>query len=172
MPEASVVTERSGNMIRDGVVEQDASRLSEAEVPPDEPGWVVPIAIWTAHESELRHRKHPVGVELPASADAGELVDAEGVVDARGIAFISIRFTAYTDGRGFSLAQLLRTQHGWAGELRAVGDVLIDTVHYLARCGFNSFVLKDGHDPSEALKALTVFSRHYQRSYVTMRGAG
>ncbi|OPK46441.1 hypothetical protein B5G54_19450 [Ralstonia solanacearum] len=47
----------------------------------------------------------------------------------------------------------------------ACGQVVIDTVHDLARCGFDSFALKPGHDPEAALKALSTFSASYQRAY-------
>jgi uncharacterized protein (DUF934 family) len=76
-----------------------------------------------------------------------------------------VHFPQYGDGRGYSLAWLLREEYGWRGELRALGDVLIDTVHYLARVGFDSFVPKPGHDPVEALASLHAFTEHYQAAY-------
>jgi uncharacterized protein (DUF934 family) len=87
-------------------------------------------------------------------------------INSLSITLIAIEFPTYTDGRGFSLAQILRTQLGWLGELRAVGDVLIDTIHYLARCGFDSFLVKEGHDPELALKSFETFTVHYQKSYL------
>ncbi|KAK76349.1 DUF934 domain-containing protein, partial [Bordetella holmesii] len=71
----------------------------------------------------------------------------------------------YTDGRGYSLAQLLRRNFGWKGELRAVGDVMIDTIYYQARVGFDSFLVKPGHDPQQALQAFKTFSVRYQQTY-------
>jgi len=115
----------------------------------------------------LRSRQHPVGIQLATDGDITELSEVlEGIrmIAMEGAAFISVLLPAYTDGRGFSLGQLLRNDNGWTGEMRAVGGVLIDTMHYLARCGFISFVLKDGHDPFQALKALKTFSANYQRS--------
>jgi uncharacterized protein (DUF934 family) len=166
----------AANMIRDGRVERDITRLFESReedqggspLPPDEANWVVPLATWAACRRQLRARRHFVGIQISPDDDVSALVDEPsegGRAWAYGIALIAIHFPVYTDGRGFSLAQLLCGQHGWTGEMRAVGDVLIDTVHYLQRCGFNSFVLKPGHDPLQALKALETFSAHYQRSY-------
>ncbi|VTU16284.1 hypothetical protein RA8CHR_01230 [Variovorax sp. RA8] len=163
-------------MMRNRGVDRDVTRLfdpanacdSSAPWPPDEPDWVVPVATWIAHRKELRSRRHPVGIRLSPDDDISDLAEVHArsqAIDPAGIAFISILFPVYTDGRGFSLAQLLRREYGWTGEMRAVGDVLIDTMHYLARCGFDSFVLKDGHDPLQALRALETFSASYQRSY-------
>lgn len=56
-------------------------------------------------------------------------------------AAIDIRFSSFKDGRGFSLATTLR-QHGFAGELRAVGDILPDQIDALQRTGFDA-VLPD-----------------------------
>ena len=71
---------------------------------------------------------------------------------------IAIRFPVFTDGRGYSLARLLRGRHGYAGELRAVGDVLRDQLYFLQRCGFDSFALRADQPPEEALAAFHDYS--------------
>ena len=76
---------------------------------------------------------------------------------------IFVAFAAFTDGRGYSFAAHLRRQ-GFQGELRAVGDVFKDVLNYLKRCGFDSFVLKDGKDVAEAATGLNDFSVPYQAS--------
>ncbi|MDB6002284.1 MAG: hypothetical protein JWP52_3983 [Rhizobacter sp.] len=163
------------HMVRHGLAALDATRLFDPAcaampVPPDEPDWVVPLATWNAHRSVLQARRHPVGIRLLPDDKVSDLADlATRRIAPEGIAFISVLFPLYTDGRGFSLAQIVRREYGWTGELRAIGDVLVDTVHYLARCGFDSFVLKDGHPPLQALKALQTFSASYQRSYAPSR---
>ncbi len=57
---------------------------------------------------------------------------------------IAINFPAFSDGRGLSLAVLLRTRYGFEGELRAVGDVHPDVIHYMKRCGFDTFQMPEG----------------------------
>ena len=54
---------------------------------------------------------------------------------------IAIDFGSFTDGRGLSLAVLLRTRYGFTGELRAIGDVHPDLLHYMKRCGFDTFLI-------------------------------
>jgi uncharacterized protein (DUF934 family) len=76
---------------------------------------------------------------------------------------IFIEFAGFNDGRGYSFAALLRRQ-GYQGELRAVGDVFKDVLNYLKRCGFDSFVLKEGKDIEEAAKGLQDFRQPYQAS--------
>lgn len=159
------------HLIRDGRLQANAWRVfapaegEDAALPADEPGWIVPLAVWQGASQTLRARKHPVGVLLAPDTELKEWAGAQGSIDTTGIAFIAIDFPVYTDGRGYSLAQLLRRHYGYTGELRAVGDVMIDTIHYQARVGFDSFLVKPGHDPVKALEALKTFSVHYQKSY-------
>lgn len=75
---------------------------------------------------------------------------------------IAIDFPVFTDGRGYSTARLLRERYGYQGEVRAVGDVLIDQLFYLSRCGFDAFSLREDQIIEDALRALKTFSRSYQ----------
>jgi uncharacterized protein (DUF934 family) len=78
---------------------------------------------------------------------------------------IEITFDAFTDGRGYSIAKLLRDRFGFMGELRAIGDVTIDQLFYLSRCGFDSFSLRDDQDLALAKVSLNAFSTGYQKSH-------
>ena len=75
---------------------------------------------------------------------------------------VALLFPTFADGRAYSLARLLRERHGFAGELRAVGEVLRDQLFYMWRCGFNAFELAPGVDPEEALTAWQDFTVSYQ----------
>ena len=57
---------------------------------------------------------------------------------------------------------LLREKHGFAGELRAIGDVLRDQLYYLRQCGFNAFAVRSDRNLEAALKGLSDFSDNYQ----------
>jgi len=70
-------------------------------------------------------------------------VDTEPQPEYASAPLIAIDFPAFNDGRGLSLAVLLRTRFGFRGELRAVGDVHPDLIHYMKRCGFDTFELPD-----------------------------
>jgi len=81
---------------------------------------------------------------------------------------IAINFPAFNDGRGLSLAVLLRTRYEFPGELRAVGDVHPDVIHYMKRCGFDTFQMPEGrHLPparQEGASTLAPYSDYYQAS--------
>jgi uncharacterized protein (DUF934 family) len=78
-----------------------------------------------------------------------------------GISLIEIDFPRYTDGRGYSQAQLLRRRYGYAGELRAVGHVLRDQVFYMHRSGFDAYETRRA-TVSEVMEALAELTVAYQ----------
>jgi uncharacterized protein (DUF934 family) len=99
-------------------------------------------------------------------APAALLLDGEADIDGPAIDFarcalIAIAFAHFTDGRGYSLARLLRRE-GYAGDLRAVGDVRPDQVFALARCGFSSFGATDAASAHTFAARLADFSAVYQ----------
>ena len=93
-------------------------------------------------------------------------VDAEPREEFVHAPLIAIDFPAFNDGRGLSLAVLLRTRHGFSGELRAVGDVHPDMLHYLRRCGFDTFLMPEGRRLPRASGSHTVapYTEYYQAS--------
>ncbi|MCB5364009.1 DUF934 domain-containing protein [Pusillimonas sp. CC-YST705] len=158
-------------IIEGKLVENDLRRFEPEPdthaTPDDEAGWLVPVSVWVAHPlDDWKQRRHPVALLVEPHTELESLFEHSSLSDLQAhVSLIAVDFPAYTDGRGYSLAQLLRQQYGWTGELRAVGDVMIDTMHYLARCGFDSFLVKPGHNPQAALAALATFTLAYQKSY-------
>jgi uncharacterized protein (DUF934 family) len=120
---------------------------------------LVPLAYWTSHREELAARRQPVGVWLAPEDDPVAIADDLGHLSA-----VAVHFPKVGDGRGYSTAVLLRTRHGYRGELRAFGDLGRDQLFFLARVGFDSFKLAPGHDPEAALAAFTDFTVRYQGS--------
>ncbi len=91
-------------------------------------------------------------------------VDAEPNPAYRDASLIGIEFPAFTDGRGLSLAVLLRTRVEYSGELRATGAIHEDVLHYMVRCGFDALELPPGRDADTAVRLLAPYSGHYQGS--------
>jgi uncharacterized protein (DUF934 family) len=108
-------------------------------------------------------------VANPPSPEAGEVIRLEPQDDPAAVAArlpnvsrVEINFPKFGDGRGFSIARLLRERYGYKGELRAVGEVARDHLYYMEKCGFDAFLLRDGEDLDEALAAFGDFSETYQ----------
>lgn len=128
----------------------------QAEVP-DGARVLLPLARWQAESAQWRTRAAALGVLLGPADDPAQVAP-----DLGALALVAVDFPSFTDGRGYSIARLLRERHGWRGELRAVGEVLRDQLFYLARCGFDAFALADGEDAQAALAGFSVFSEAYQ----------
>ena len=77
------------------------------------------------------------------------------------IALVEVNFPVYGDGRGFSSASILR-EAGYTGELRAVGDVLVDRIDAMRRCGFDSFKPNTPLDDGDVAAAFARWPEVYQ----------
>ncbi len=77
------------------------------------------------------------------------------------LTLVEVTFPAFRDGRGYSSARILR-EAGYKGELRAAGDILVDQVNYMKRCGFDSFALNVPLDEKVVAKLTSVFPNAYQ----------
>ena len=76
---------------------------------------------------------------------------------------IEVNFPVWTDGRGYSSARILR-EAGYEGELRAVGDVVIDMLSHLRRCGFDSFAPDQALNEADAQAAFDRWPDVYQKT--------
>ena len=89
--------------------------------------------------------------------------DPAAVADRLGrVARVEVNFPKLGEGRGYSIARLLRERYGYKGELRAVGEVARDHLYNMENCGFDAFLLRDGEDAQEALSGFADFSDAYQ----------
>ncbi len=104
-------------------------------------------------------------VESPAVLTLANDVDPRSL-DLSGVTRIDLQFPAFTDGRAYSQAFLLRRRLGFTGELRATGDVLIDQLVQMQRTGFDVAVLAEGVDASAAQRQLERYAGFYQGSAV------
>jgi uncharacterized protein (DUF934 family) len=123
-----------GPIWRDGAFRRDAWTRATADSPlPDAP-LILSKTRWLAERDRLAGRNGPLGLQI----EPGEAIEDIGA-DLPRFVLITLNFPKFSDGRGFSTARLLREKHGFAGELRAVGNVLSDQIPFLRRVGFDSF---------------------------------
>ena len=101
----------------------------------------------------------PKTLKVANDADLAALA-AEGAL--HGIERVELDFPKFTDGRAFSQAVLLRRRFGFAGDIRATGDVLIDQLVQMARSGFTSAVLAPGVDAAAAERQFARYGAFYQ----------
>jgi uncharacterized protein (DUF934 family) len=172
VPDMAIVNAGQGDArghIRPNVKQPEAPSVSMWEHGP-----LLRLAQWlelSPLERDQRSTQGPIGLILMPTDDPLQLRGA--LTD---VAMIGIEFAKFNDGRGYSIATLLRARLGYSGEVRAVGDVLADQIFAMARCGFDGFALRGDQDGDLAKKALNSFPAVYPwgadgRDFVLAHGA-
>lgn len=99
---------------------------------------------------------------LPNDADPRE-------ASLEGIHTVQLEFPSFADGRAFSQAFLLRRRLGFTGQIRAIGDVLIDQLAQMQRSGFTQAVLRGDQSIEHGQKLLAQYDAYYQGDAVDTR---
>ena len=113
---------------------------------------IVPLDALAGHPGHAGR----LGVDVPNTARLEEILPHFDRLD-----LISLPFPAFTDGRAYSLARQIR-QAGFAGELRATGNLLPDQLQFMAQVGFSAFEVTDRFAPEVWLRALKRMCLSYQ----------
>lgn len=125
---------------------------AEDALPEQRPAFV-PLSLWQSNQEDA---------ELAPLLMSDTELNPELAAELSKALAIAVDFPAFTDGRGYTIARLLRERYGYSGEVRAVGDVLVDQLDYMRRCGFSAMALRDDQHPEDALRALSFISVRYQ----------
>jgi uncharacterized protein (DUF934 family) len=114
---------------------------------------------WQEHKATLIDRGDAIGILLKSDEHPEQIVQ-----DLDSFELVALDFPVFRDGRAYSYARLLRDRYGYSGELRAVGDVLLEQLHYMHRLGFNAFQLDSNQPLKDWQTAANEFSVWYQPS--------
>ena len=133
---------------------------------------LVPFTWWLEHHHEsdilALAKNSQIGVWFATDDDI--LKHAEVVEAGKKVwPLVAAHFPIFRDGRSFSTAALLRDRFVWQGEIRAIGDVLIDQLLQGARVGFDSFALRPDQNLDVALKQFDLYSVTTQNSWRGLR---
>jgi uncharacterized protein (DUF934 family) len=121
---------------------------------------IVPWRSWLADYAFWSDRSSRCAVWLAPDDDPADLVPYLGK-----FALIAVDFPSFTDGRGYSIARLLRERHSYRQELRALGDVGQDQLRPLWLVGFDSFEISQGRPSGACVGAQEAISDYYQCNY-------
>lgn len=117
----------------------------------------VSLTRWQEQHETLSKHEGGLGLRLTGEDPLEEIVP-----DLAAFSLIVLFFPAFTDGRCYSFARLLRDRYHYTGEVRAQGDVLYDQLFYMSQSGINSFELANPDQMENALAAFNDFSESYQ----------
>jgi len=129
---------------------------------------LLPFTWWAQHHKETdiqtKAKNGQIGVWFAADDDI--LKHAELIEEGKKVwPLVAAHFPIFRDGRSFSTAALLRDRFQWTGEIRAIGDVLIDQLLQGARVGFDSFALRPDQNLDVALKQFDLYTVTTQNSW-------
>lgn len=119
--------------------------------------FTVSLGRFLSEHDMLLARNEDVGVRLGPADDPELLKPFLGQIN-----LVEVEFPKYTDGRGYSIANLLRRRLGYEGELRAVGEVLRDQLGFMQRAGFDQVELQADNAEQKYAAATSEFSEVYQ----------
>lgn len=122
------------DIFRAGRFEPDDWRpLADGEAVPAEGKVLIPFARYVAERDGFAGDNRPLGILIAPGEKIEDIAE-----DLDRFAVIAVSFPAYTDGRNYSTARLARERYGYKGEIRAVGNVLLDQVQLMWRCGIDA----------------------------------
>jgi uncharacterized protein (DUF934 family) len=145
-------------LIKQGkLVEDPYARVADDDALPAAGAVLVSLKRWQDDREELLERDAPVGVQLKSDESPETIAN-----DLDVIALVALEFPRFRDGRAYSYARILRERYRYQGEVRAVGDVLMEQLHFMLRTGFDAFEI-DSEDPLREFEtAMADFSVWYQ----------
>jgi len=145
-------------IIKDGqIVNDDWAKVDEVGLFP-EGKILISVSSWNEQQVQFSKRYGEIGIWMSSNEQPEDIDNIER------IPVIAISFDNFMDGRGFSIARLLRERLDFQGEIRAIGSPIRDQLSYMVKCGFNAFDLAGHYNLDEALASLNDFSESYQTS--------
>jgi uncharacterized protein (DUF934 family) len=141
--------------LRFGAYEQRNWVFVGDEILPDSGAVVVPMM--RVAEALAKNSLEAVAVRILPGEDVRLLKD-----HVQRVSLVELAFPAYRDGRNYSSARILRDQLGYTGEIKAIGDVLADQLHFMRRCGIDTLELHPSVQADTAQRALERFEYVYQ----------
>jgi uncharacterized protein (DUF934 family) len=148
------------------IVADDWRHVGDDEALPAAGGVIVSLARWQAERATLDGRNAPLGIRLKSSEGPQTIAPDLDRFDV-----VAVEFPTFRDGRGYSTARLLRQRYRYAGELRAVGEVLRDQLDFMLRCGFDAFEYAGRTAAEEAMSAFDEIGVAYQTAADRRRSA-
>ncbi len=122
-------------IIKNGILVEDVFKnVIDLDALSDSGPVLISLDQWREHRSSLLASGRSIGILLLCDQHPKKIAE-----DIHYFDLIALDFPVFRDGRAYSYARLLRERYNFTAELRAVGEVLLDQLHYMHRVGFNAF---------------------------------
>jgi len=119
----------------------------------------VSLSRWSNEKTTLANHSGGIGIRIAPADNVADIAD-----ELNNITLVAVELPAFTDGRAFSHARILRSRYGYKGEIRAIGSYMADQAFYLNRVGVNAFEFENATDLALAISTMNDFTVKYQES--------
>jgi len=124
---------KNGNFVEDSWrVVEDGDPLADGD------RVIVSLNRWRDERQTLMERNAPLGLLIPPGSEWSDIVD-----DLPRFPVVAVTIPKYADGRASSIARLLRERDSYEGEIRVIGDYVIDQMPFMMRVGIDAFETED-----------------------------
>ena len=147
-------------------VDDNWSQAGEDSLPEDGK-IIVSLEQFEADKETLLKRNGSLAVQIPNDVDVFTLKS-----DLEHIEMIVVQFPTFPDGRAYSQARQLRSELGFEGEIRAIGNILPDQMSFMRQCGINAFEVDDRFSEEVWQKTMGDMTLSYQEDFVPVTGDG
>lgn len=137
-------------------VENDSWTLVDEDTLQQSGDIIVPLALYLENQDSLSNRDGSLAVQVSGDDNIDTVLE-----NPNRFPLIAVFFPAVRDGRGFSIARLLK-RAGFTGQIRATGDVSHDRLDFMTRCGFDALEIPADRYSEEVHNAFSEFSVRYQ----------
>lgn len=119
-------------------VEDDWRVVEDGDAIADGESAIVSLSRWRDERETLLERNAPLGLLIPPGSEWTDIVD-----DLPRFPVVAVTIPKYADGRASSIARLLRERDSYTGEIRVIGDYIIDQMPFMMRVGIDAFQIQD-----------------------------
>ncbi len=122
-----------------GFREDEWSHAESADALAGNGRFILPLQAFLGLDAEVRRSaRERLGVTLQPGDQLEKIAD---LLDQ--LSLVALVFPAFSDGRSFSKAELLRSRYHFEGAVRATGQVLVDPLPHMLRLGFDEFEISN-----------------------------
>ena len=132
-------------------------QLAEDESDISEGSWFVLVDYWLRHQTLLKPLSSSLALRITNLDELNSVA-----ANIQQFSRVEIFFEKFNNGVAYSLARLLRKRYKYQNQLVAVGDIRIEQLELIRRCGFDEYVLAEGQNAEIAAEKQQVFTHSQQ----------
>ncbi|MFI4935750.1 MAG: DUF934 domain-containing protein [Caulobacterales bacterium] len=120
---------------------------------------IISLQRFQAEGERLLGEGRNVGVRIESNEAVEDIAEA-----LPRLSVVALVIPKFRHGQAYSSARILRERYHYAGEVRAVGEVLREQARFMVRCGVDAFEVADASSAEDWTHVVGRFRHVYQRA--------